>query len=131
MAGDTEKASVVIEPMRSGAGDDGRPVGRLNHAVGARRLHLAALDAVIVRGGEPLSCGLASQAGRPPLLLVVSGADRARSVPVGCERLGGVWWFVRADSGERVAPVDDVESAPAVLAGMLAGPVAGGEGGLR
>ncbi|WP_433466825.1 hypothetical protein [Spirillospora sp. CA-128828] len=124
MAGETGKATVVTGPMESTAGDGGRSA-RLNHAMGARRLHLAALDAVIGRSEEPLSCGLVSREGGPPVLLVVSGADRARSVHVGCERVGGVWWFVRADSGEGIVPVDEVESAPAVLAGMVAGGKAG------
>lgn len=131
MVGEMGRTGAVTGSMASGAGADGRPDVRLNHAVGAGRLHLAALDAVIVRSGEPWSCGWASRAGGPPTLCLVSRADRARAVHVGCERVGGVWWFVRVDSGEGVVPVDQVESAPAVLMGMLAGMVAGGEADLR
>ena len=119
MACETEKAGAITGPMESGADD--LPNARLNHAVGAGRLHLAALDAVLTHSEDALSCGLVSQADGPPVLLVVSRSDRARSVIVGCERVDGVWWFVRTDSDERVAPVDEVESAPAALVGMLAG----------
>ncbi|MEW2356536.1 hypothetical protein [Spirillospora sp. NPDC029432] len=42
------------------------------------------------------------------------------SVEVEAKRVGGRWWFLVAGTGEGVVPVDEVEQAPAVLAGILA-----------
>ncbi len=88
-------------------------------AVGARRLHLAALGAVVGGPGSGLVCGLMGWRGGAPVLNVGGAADGSGSVAVGCDRVGGRWWFVLADSGEGVVPVDEVEGAPAVLAGLL------------
>ncbi|CNF40991.1 Uncharacterised protein [Mycobacterium tuberculosis] len=92
---------------------------RLNGAVGERRLHLAALNAAVSESGARLSCGLVSRAGGPPVLFVVSHADKFRTLDVGCERVGGVWWFVRTDTGEGLVPVLEVEDAPALLARVV------------
>lgn len=92
---------------------------RLNGTLGERRLHLAALTAAVAQSGEQLSCGLVSRAGGPPVLFVVSHTDKFRTLDVGCERVGGVWWFVRADTGEGLVPVLEVEDAPALLARLV------------
>lgn len=96
-----------------------RANGQLASALGERRLHLAALNAVVSQSDVGLSCGLVSRAGGPPVLFVVSHTDRFRTLDVDCERVDGVWWFVRTDSGERLMRVDEVESAAPVLAGLL------------
>ncbi len=92
---------------------------RLNGALGERRLHLAALNAAVSQSGERISCGLVSRAGGPPVLFVVSHTDKFRTLDVGCERVGGVWWFVRADTGEGLVPVLEVAEAPAFLARLI------------
>ncbi|MFE9107004.1 hypothetical protein [Actinomadura geliboluensis] len=60
-----------------------------------------------------------SRASGPPVLFVVSHTDKFRTLDVGCERVGGVWWFVRADTGEGLVPVLEVEDAPALLARLV------------
>lgn len=105
-----------------------RTVGQVFSALGERRLHLAALNAAVSQSGEGLSCGLVSRAGAPPVLSVVSRADKFRTMDVGCERVGGVWWFVRADTGEGLVPVLEVEDAPALLARLVERSADGGSG---
>ncbi|QXJ20943.1 hypothetical protein AGRA3207_001743 [Actinomadura graeca] len=90
---------------------------RLVEAVGARRLHLAALDAVIGGAGGALTCGLVGGPAGLPVLRV--GRRGAGSVEVGCEPVGGRWWFVLVGSGQGVVPVDEVDQAPAVLGSLI------------
>lgn len=100
----------------------------LSGAVGPARLHLAALDAVLVRkaaeGDEVdrphgLACGLVARQDAPPVLNVVRVGDPGRSLNVGCERVAGRWWYVVAATGEGIVPVEDVQDAPAVLVSIL------------
>ncbi|MFA1548861.1 hypothetical protein [Actinomadura chokoriensis] len=104
--------------------------GRLRGAVGERRLHLAALNAAVADWDGPLACALVNRDGAL-VLNVVNRTDEFRSLDVGCERVGGVWWFVRTDTGEGLVPVLEVADAPALLARVIeraAGDAAGSGG---
>ena len=41
--------------------------------------------------------------------------DESQWMDVDCERVGGVWWFLRVGCGEGLVPVGEVADAPAVL----------------
>jgi hypothetical protein len=115
----------------------GRPVAadevrrRLNPALGSRRLHLVALQMEIGAADCGLVCGPVSHGGAPLVLDVrrVTALERAPvppeeragpSVEVGTGRIDGVWWYVLEPEGTRLVPVDEVASAPEVLAQLLA-----------
>ncbi|WP_067825278.1 hypothetical protein [Actinomadura kijaniata] len=86
-----------------------------------RHGHLAALcDAV---SAEPsLGCGLVIRRGVTTLSVV----RKARAplprplVEVGCDYVGGTWWFVWADDAGFIAPVKDVAEAVDVVGRHLA-----------
>jgi hypothetical protein len=101
--------------------DDDPEPGRasLNAAFGSRRLHLAALDAAIVADPHGLVCGVVSGRRAVPVLKVALEDRPVRVVEVGCNQVGGRWWFQVEPGGEGITPVDEVERAPEVLAGIL------------
>jgi hypothetical protein len=113
------------EGMSGDAANDGTPAAnsarvRVDSAFGARRLHLAALDAAIVADPHGLACGVVRRGQALPVLRVICEARPGRSVEVGSNRVAGRWWFQVEPGGEGVTPVDDVEGAPLVLAEILA-----------
>jgi hypothetical protein len=87
--------------------------------LGERRLHLAALDAAIVADPHGLACGVVGGREALPVLKVVREGHPARSLDIGCAEVEGRWWFLVEPGGEGVTPVDEVERAPQVLAGIL------------
>ncbi|WP_157430353.1 hypothetical protein [Actinomadura macra] len=91
----------------------------LNSAVGERRLHLAALDAVIGTAHESLTCWLVNGLEGLPVLRVSRAGAGSRSVDVGCEAVGSRWWFLLSGSGQGVVPVDEVDRAPALLVRLI------------
>jgi hypothetical protein len=104
---------------------------RLNAALGVRRLHLVALDAVIVDTPDVVA-GLVVRGQGPPVLRVypadavarcldgrAESGERVPGVDVGCCRLDGCWWYVREPCGERLARVDAVLIVPGMLAHLL------------
>ncbi|WP_395109254.1 hypothetical protein [Actinomadura sp. SCN-SB] len=112
--------------MTGDAASDGTPAAnpataRLNDAFGARRLHLAALDAAVVTHPHRLACGVVRHGQPPPVPRVVEIDRPDRSVAVGTRWIGGRLWLVVEPGGEGVAPVDEVERAPELLAAILVG----------
>ncbi|HEX6041357.1 hypothetical protein [Longimicrobium sp.] len=88
-------------------------------AFGPRRLHLAALDAVLC-GRRELACGIVARGGVPMLNVVAMGAAH-RPVEVGCDHLDGAWSFTWADTGRTIGPVDDPVTVADRVAAALAG----------
>ncbi|SEG83196.1 hypothetical protein SAMN04489712_115168 [Thermomonospora echinospora] len=88
-------------------------------AFGPRRLHLAALDAVLA-GRQELACGIVARSGVPMLTVVAVGAAH-RPVEVGCDYLNGAWLFTWADSGKPIGPVTDLARVADQVAAALTG----------
>lgn len=116
----------------AGAAGIGLASGRLNAVVGARALHLRALDGLIAAQAPKLACGLVCLPGGSWVVNVISVAHPARSVDVGCDLLDGVWWFVLVKStlgpppDERLMPVEQIPDAVERLVRLLT--AEGGEG---
>lgn len=83
---------------------------------GDRRLHLAALDAVVT-ATPGLACGIVTRRG-VPMLNAITIANPTRMTEVGCDFVDGDWWYV-SSSGEKLGPVADPQRVTNDLAEVL------------
>jgi anti-sigma regulatory factor (Ser/Thr protein kinase) len=94
---------------------------------GPRRQHLATLD-VAAGSLDDLAGKLTrtlSFAGDSEVLVIASVADPSRQMRAGCQpgnRKDDSWWYVDADSGELIGPVDDPIAAARRIATGLSDP---------